>query len=216
MEMFFETRMWHCFLVVVLVFTTVRVEADEVLKNMHCSNNSAVQGDPGQQLTLTSTVKRLKRCYFVSTDKSTGSQCCYNLRGYDMDCEDSTNYKVQDKTDCLKENITYEMKLESRNSKTCNITILDLSGAAAGQWMSYNPNPNAEDKPLNEQGCVVMVTQQLGLSSVNLVTAIVSSVIGAVLLVVVLFLLNRKFKFFNRDNNSGEQPEQERLSNTRT
>merc|ERR1711879_284432 len=179
MPIFFETRMWHCFLIIVLVFTTVRVQADEVLRNMDCSNNNALQGDPGEQLTLTSTVSRLKRCYFVSRDKSTGSQCCYNLRGYDKDCEDSTHYKVQDKTNCLKENITYEMKLESRNSKTCNITILELSGAAAGQWMSYN----AEDKPLNEQGCVVMVTEQLGLSSVNLVAAIVSSVIGAVLLV---------------------------------
>ena len=216
MQTFFETRMWHCFLIIVLVFTTVRVQSDEVLRNMDCSNNSAVQGDPGQQLTLMSTVKRLKRCYFVSTDKSTGTQCCYNLRGYDMDCEDSTYYKVQDKTYCLKENITYEMKLESRDSKTCNITIMKLSGAAAGQWMSYNPIPNEEDKPLDEQGCVVMVTQQLELSSVNLVTAIVSSVIGALLLVVVLFLLNRKFKFFNRDNNSGEQPEQEKLSDTRT
>ena len=189
----------------------MRVRADEGLRNMDCSNNAAVQGNPGEQLTLTSRVERLKRCYFVSTDKNSGSQCCYNLRGFDMDCDSSTKYKVQDKTYCLKENITYEMKLESRNSKTCNITILNLNGAAAGQWMSYN----ADDGPLDEQGCVVTVTQ-LGLSSVNLVTTVVASVIGVVLLAVVLFLLNRKFSFFTKGNNSGEQQEQERLSNTRT
>jgi len=191
--------------------TTMRVQADEVIRNTNCSNNAAVQGDPGEQLTLTSRVDRLKRCYFVSTDKITGSQCCYNLRGFDMDCENSTKYKVQDKTYCLKENIAYEMKLESRKTRMCNITILELSSAASGQWKSYHAN----DDPVDEQGCVVMVTQ-LGLSGGNL-AAVIVSVIGVIALVVVaLFLLNRKFSFFNRDNNSAEQPDEEGLNGPRT
>jgi len=189
----------------------MRVRADEGLRNMDCSNNSAVQGNPGDQLTLTSTVARLKRCYFVSTDKDSGSQCCYNLRGFDMDCDNSSKYKAQDKTYCLKENITYEMKLDSRKTRKCNITILNLSDAATGQWKSYN----ADDEPLDGQGCVVMVTQ-LGLSSAHIATAVVGSVIGVVLLVVVLFLLNRKLNFISKNNNSDGQPEQERLSGTST
>ena len=173
--------------ILVVIFCSLRQVGDE-RQQMECTKKNMFQGDPGDQLTLISNVDSLERCHFVSTDSS-GSQRCYHMEGFEKDCDTSTKSTVRDQAQCLEENVTYVMKLDW-DTGTCKMTILQLSDAATGQYKSYN----ADDEPLDEQGCVVMVTQ-LGLSGPHIATAVVGSVIGVVLLVVVLFLLNQKFNF---------------------
>merc|ERR1712038_1079808 len=160
-------------IICMIVCALIKVRGEESKGNvdLDCSNSNTFEGGSGGQLTLMSRVDRAKRCYFVSTDKESGKQCCYNMKGSDEDCDNSTRYKVQDKTNCLKENMTFEMKLDSRGSRTCNITIIKLSQAARGLWKSYN----ADDHPIDVQGCSVIVTggEQ---SSVTVIVLIVLAV----------------------------------------
>ena len=181
-------RRW-LYITLVIVSTSKQVQAEEVEKQeMECSNNKAVQGAPGGQLTLSSYVDALERCYFVSRDES-GGQCCYNRKGFDKDCDTSSRYTAQDKTNCLKENITYEIKVDWEESGTCNITIFKLSGAATGQYKSYN----ADDQPLNEQGCFVTVTEQG-----NSVPLIIGVVIVVAVLIIALVVVQIKFKIIKK------------------
>ena len=141
---------WPFVIVVIFCFSKqVRAERHE----MTCSNNIMFQGDSGDQLTLISNVDSLERCHFVSTDSS-GSQRCYHMEGFEKDCDTSTKSTVRDKAQCLEENVTYVMKLDW-DTGTCKMTILKLSDAATGQYKSYN----ADDEPLDEDGCEVMVTE---------------------------------------------------------
>jgi len=181
-------RRW-LYITLVIVSTSKQIQADEAeQQQMECSNNKAVQGVPGGQLTLSSKVDLLERCYFVSTDNN-GGQCCYNRIGYGEDCNTSKKYTVRDKTNCLKENITYEMSLDWEETGTCNITILNLSGAATGQYNSYN----ADDQPLNEQGCFVTVTEPG-----NSVPVIIGVVIVVVVLIIALVAVQIKFKIIKK------------------
>ena len=86
--------MRHHFLIAiyVIVGASMRVRAEE----RECSNSTTFEGNLGGQLTLMSRVDRAKRCYFVSTDKESGKQCCYNMIGSEEDCDESTRYKVLD------------------------------------------------------------------------------------------------------------------------
>ena len=86
------------FLIYVMVCAAMRVHAEEIKGNMNlnCSNSNIFEGGSGGQLTLMSRVDRAKRCYFVSTDKESGKQCCYNMIGSEEDCDESTRYKVLD------------------------------------------------------------------------------------------------------------------------
>merc|ERR1712038_1218234 len=153
-------------IICMIVCALIKVRGEESKGNvdLDCSNSNTFEGGSGGQLTLMSRVDRAKRCYFVSTDKESGKQCCYNMKGSNQDCD--SRYKVQDKANCLKENITYEMKLDSRGSGTCNITIIKLSQSAAGRWKTYN----ADHKPIDEQGCSVIVTgEQLSVTYIVLI-----------------------------------------------
>jgi len=176
-------------IIYVMVCAAMRVHAEESKGNidLDCSNSNTFEGGSGGQLTLMSRVDRAKRCYFVSTDKESGKQCCYNMKGSDEDCDNSTRYKVQDKTNCLKENMTYEMKLDSRGSRTCNITIIKLNQAASGLWKSYN----ADDHPNDEQGCSVIVTGEEQLS-VTIIVLIVLAVVVCVIILAIVLLCHLK------------------------
>jgi len=181
-------RRW-LYITLVLFSTSKQIQADEAeQQKMECSNNKAVQGEPGGQLTLSSKVDLLERCYFVSTDNN-GGQCCYNRIGYGEDCDSSEMYTVRDKTDCLLENITYEINLDWEETGTCNITILKLSGAATGQYNSYN----ADDQPLNEHGCFVTVTEQG-----NSVLFIIGVLIVVAVLIIALVVVQIKFKIIKK------------------
>merc|ERR1712012_308554 len=181
-------RRW-LYITLVIVSTSKQVQAEKVEKQeMECSNNKAVQGVPGGQLTLSSKVDLLERCYFVATDNN-GGQCCYNRIGYGEDCDSSEMYTVRDKTNCLKENITYEINLDWEETGTCNITILNLSGAATGQYKSYN----ADDQPLNEHGCFVTVTEQG-----NSVLLIIGVVMVVAVLIIALVVVQIKFKIIKK------------------
>ena len=181
-------RRW-LYITLVIVSTSKQVHAEEAEKQeMECSNNKAVQGVPGGQLTLSSKVDLLERCYFVSTDNK-GGQCCYNRIGYDEDCDSSEMYTVRDKTNCLKQNVTYEINLDWEDTGTCNITILKLSGAASGQYNSYN----ADDQPLNEQGCFVTWTEQG-----NSVPLIIGVTLAVAVLIIALVVVLIKFKIIKK------------------
>jgi len=176
-------------IIYVMVCAAMRVHAEESKGNidLDCSNSNTFEGGSGGQLTLMSRVDRAKRCYFVSTDKESGKQCCYNMKGSDEDCDNSTRYKVQDKTNCLMENMTFEMKLDSRGSRTCNITIIKLSQAARGQWKSYKAN----DDPIDEHGCSVIVTGEEQLS-VTVIVLIVFAVVVCVIILAIALLCHLK------------------------
>merc|ERR1712209_175357 len=161
-------------IIYVMLCAAMRVHAEESKGNtdLDCSNSNTFEGGSGGQLTLMSRVDRAKRCYFVSTDKES---------------DNSTRYKVQDKTNCLKENMTFEMKLDSRGTGTCNITIIKLSQAARGKWKSYN----ADDHPTDEQGCSVIVTGEEQLS-VTVIVLIVLAVVVCVLILAIALLCHLK------------------------
>ena len=99
----------------------------------------------GKELTLTSVIEPLTRCYFVSTDSDSGDQCCFNEDGKDEDCTTSGYYK-QRNTKCPEYSLTYD----SIETRTCTLTIKSVS--AAGKYKSFDAN----HVPL--QSCLVTVS----------------------------------------------------------
>ena len=102
----------------------------------------------GKELTLTSVIEPLTRCYFVSTDSDSGDQCCFNKHGSDEDCETSKDYKQRNYRNCP----DYALTVDSTETETCNLTIKGVSEAAAGEYKSYD----ADHEPI--QDCVVTVS----------------------------------------------------------
>ena len=95
--------------------------------------------------------------------------------------------------ECLEDNVAHVMKLDW-DTGTCNITFLKLSDVATGQYKSYN----ADDEPLDEDGCEVMVTEA-GLSGGEIAGVIFA--VTALVLIVVFIMINRKFKIINHEDN---------------
>jgi len=113
------------------------------------------------------------------------------MDGFEKDCDSSTKYK--DKAMC---NIAHVMKLDW-NTGTCNITFLKLSDVATGQYKSYN----ADDEPLDDKGCEVMVTET-GLSVGEIAGVIFAVSVIVLVLIVVFIVINRKFKIISHENNN--------------
>jgi len=181
---FIETAHLTSLIALVILCAPTNVMAEEASNVLKCSNNRNFEGKPGYELTLTSDVSRGERCYFIYTDRNGGDQCCYNLKDSHKDCDTSTKYKSQDKTNCLKENSTFEMKLDSRGSGTCNITIIGLSQAASGHWKSYNADHKPTDE--DEQGCSVIVAGEEQLSVTVIVLIVLAVVVCVIILAIVL------------------------------
>ena len=100
----------------------------------------------GKELTLTSVIEPLTRCYFVSTDSDSGGQCCFHKIGEDEDCTSSGYYKHRNNTECPDFRLTFD----SIKTLTCNLTIKSVS--AAGEYKSYD----VDHTPL--QSCHVTVS----------------------------------------------------------
>ena len=113
-----------------------------------CRKENIIEVKQGEELTLTSTIDPLKRCYFVFTKNDSGDQCCYNRRGNNEDCDTSDKYKRSHMTKCPE----YDLIVDSVETGTCILTIKSAREADAGEYKSYD----ADDLPI--QGSLVTVS----------------------------------------------------------
>jgi len=126
-----------------------------------CESNN-VEARIGATLNLISHVDPFDECYFVSTEKSTDNQCCYEGPSKKY-CKLSKKYKHGNQTECLKED-EYSVKIESKRSQTCNLTIESFSEAASGGYKSYRGALKGDHEEIEE--CNVLVrAEAIGLDA---------------------------------------------------
>ena len=114
----------------------------------NCEKGNVINVKQGKELTLVSSVEPLERCHIVFTDNHSSDQCCFYENGFSKDCENSEEYKNRKNTKCP----DYILTVDNVETKTCNLTIKNVSEAAAGEYRSYC----ADHKPIQE--CMVRVS----------------------------------------------------------
>ena len=93
----------------------------------NCRNGNVIDIEQGEELKLVSSVDPLERCHIVFTDNHSSDQCCFHENGSSEDCENSEEYKNRNNTKCP----DYILTVDNIETKTCNLTIKNVSEAAA-------------------------------------------------------------------------------------
>jgi len=176
-------------LLCLLTWSSQHVKADEDAEeeggdwSFSCSRNEFnANGKFGERLTVVSSVDRLKRCHFVSTDENTGEECCYHLEGYSKDCRD-THPKPNGQR-CLKEG-EYNVTNDARGTGTCNLTIESVSESSAGR---YNYTSYTADDDLI-QWCLVKVKGKGPIPPVDEAGGGSSATVGIIIVLVILMVM---------------------------